>query len=56
MHDVTPVQIAALQAVDQHLGGGDVGGDRHAVHITQPQQVLLAAAARPSGRVLSLFL
>ena len=52
LHDVgmdalTVVEVALIEAAQQHLGGGDVGGDRHAVHIAQPQQVLLAAAAVP---------
>ena len=38
MHDIAPVQIAALQAVDQHLGGGDVGCHGDIVHIAQAQQ------------------
>ena len=38
MHDIAPVQISALEAVDQHLGGGDVGGHGDVVHIAQAQQ------------------
>ena len=50
LHDVgmdalTVVEVALVEAAQQHLGGGDVGGDRHTVHIAQPQKVLLAAAA-----------
>ena len=51
LHDVgmdalTVVKVALVEAAQQHFGGGDVGRDRHTVHIAQPQQVLLAAAAR----------
>ena len=38
MHDIAPVQIAALQAVDQYLGSGNVGGHGDIVHIAQAQQ------------------
>ena len=49
LHDVgmdalTVVEVALVEAAQQHLGGGDVGRDRHTVHVAQPQQVLLAAA------------
>ena len=37
--DVAPIQIAPLQAVDEHLGSGDVGGHRDVVHVAQAQQV-----------------
>ena len=37
--DISPIQIAALQAVNQHLCGGDVGGDGDVVHIAQAQHV-----------------
>jgi hypothetical protein len=36
--DVAPVEVAALQTMDEHLCGGDVGGQRDVVHITQAQQ------------------
>ena len=45
MHDIAPIQIAALQAVDQHLGGGDVGGHGDVVHIAQAQQSHLVGLA-----------
>ena len=38
------VQIALIQTAQQHLGGGNVGGNGHAVHIAQAQQVLLVQA------------
>jgi hypothetical protein len=38
MHDIAPIQIAALQAVDQYLGSGNVGGHGDVVHIAQAQQ------------------
>ena len=38
MHDVAPVEVAALEAVDQDLSGGDVGGHRDVVDIAQAQQ------------------
>ena len=37
-------QIALIQTAQQHLGGGNVGGNGHAVHIAQAQQVLLVQA------------
>ena len=33
--DLSPVQIASGQTVDQHLGGGHVGGDGDGVLVTQ---------------------
>ena len=36
---IDPGQVAALQAVDEHLGRGDVGGHRDVVHVAQAQQV-----------------
>lgn len=33
VQDGTPVKVAVLQAVDQHLGSGNVGGNRNIVHI-----------------------
>ena len=38
MDDITPIQVAALQAVDEHLSGGNVGGHGDVVHIAQAQQ------------------
>ena len=43
-HALAVVQIALIQTAQQHLGGGDVGGNGHAVHIAQAQQVLLVQA------------
>ena len=43
--DVAPVQIAALQAVDQHLGSGNVSGHGDVVHIAQAQQSHLVGLA-----------
>lgn len=56
LHDVgmdalTVVEVALVEAAQQHFGGGDVGRDRHTVHIAQPQQVLLAAAVLGLERV-----
>ena len=31
--DFAPIQIAVLQAVNQDLGGGNVGGDRDVVYV-----------------------
>ena len=36
VQDGTPVKVAVLQAVDQHLGSGNVGGNRNIVHIAKP--------------------
>ena len=41
VQDGTPVKVAVLQAVDQHLGSGNVGGNRNIVHIADAQQVHL---------------
>ena len=38
MHDVAPVEVAALKAVDEDFRSGDVSGQRDIVHITQTQQ------------------
>mgnify|MGYP006914222508 CR=1 FL=1 len=45
MDDIAPIQIAALQAVDEHLGGGNVGGHGDVVHIAQAQQGHLVGLA-----------
>ena len=37
VQDGTPVKVAVLQAVDQHLGSGNVGGNRNIVHIADAQ-------------------
>ena len=42
---LTIIEVALIEAAQQYLGRGDVGGDGHAVHIAQPQQILLVAAA-----------
>ena len=36
VQDGAPVKVAVLQAVDQHLGSGNVGGNRNIVHIAKP--------------------
>ena len=38
MHDIAPIQIAALQAMDEHFCSGNVGGHGDIVHIAQAQQ------------------
>ena len=38
MDDIAPIEVAALQAVNEHFGGGDVGGQRDVVDIAQAQQ------------------
>ena len=37
--DFAPIQIAVLQAMNQNLGGGNVGGDRDVVYVADAQQV-----------------
>ena len=44
MHALTVVQIALIQTAQQHLGGGNVGGNGYAVHIAQAEQILLGDA------------
>ena len=41
IEDGAPVQVAVLQTMDQHLGGGNVGGHRNVVYIADAQQVHL---------------
>ena len=43
--DIPPIQVSTLQAVDEHLRGGDVGGQRDVMHITQAQQGHLVGLA-----------
>ena len=38
MDNIPPIQVSTLQTVDEHLRGGDVGGQRDVMHITQAQQ------------------
>ena len=37
--DIAPVQIAALQAMDEYLGCGDIGRDGDIVYVAQAQQI-----------------
>lgn len=37
--DIAPVQIAALQAMDEYLGRGDIGRDGDIVYVAQAQQI-----------------
>ena len=45
MHPFPVVQIPLIHAAEQYLGGGNVGGNGYAVHITQAEQILLVGAA-----------
>lgn len=37
--DVAPIHVAALEAVNKHLGGGDVGGDGNVVNVAKAQKI-----------------
>ena len=39
VYDVAPVKVAALQTVDQYLGGGNVGGNGDLMYIANPSFV-----------------
>ena len=43
--DIPPIQVSTFQTVDEHLRGGDVGGQRDIMHITQAQQGHLVGLA-----------
>ena len=45
MHPLAVVQVALIHTAQQDLGGGNVGGNGYAVHITQAEQILLVGAA-----------
>ena len=45
VHPFPVVQIPLIHAAEQYLGGGNVGGNGYAVHITQAEQILLVGAA-----------
>ena len=41
IQDGAPIQVAVFQTVDEHFGGGDVGGHRDVMYVAQAQQVHL---------------
>ena len=38
-YNVSPIEIAALETVDQHFGGSDIGSDGDIMHIAEPEKV-----------------
>ena len=44
MHPFAVIQVALIHAAQQDLGSCNVGGDGHAVHVAQAEQVLLGDA------------
>ena len=39
MGDLAPVQVAPGEALNEHLGGGEVGGDGHVVLVAQAANI-----------------
>src|SRR5699024_10053401 len=46
LDDLAPVEVAALEAVDQHLGRRDIRRDRDVVHVAKAQKVLVVRRFR----------
>ena len=45
--DVAPIHVAALEAVNKHLGGGDVGGDGNVVNVAKAQKICVVGLKSP---------